>query len=48
MCKRLVVEVEAKARKKPSVNANHLGVGISQHLNSAPNGSEATTEPTNR
>ncbi|MEX3968727.1 hypothetical protein AB4Y42_42560 [Paraburkholderia sp. EG286B] len=48
MCEYLVVEVKAKARKKATVNDNHHGVGIPQHLNSALNGSEATTEPTNR
>jgi hypothetical protein len=48
MCKCLVVEVMAKARKKPSVNGNYLGVGIPQRLNSTLNGLEATTEPTNR
>lgn len=44
----LVVEVKAKAREKASVNDDHLGVGISQRFNSALNGPEATTEPTNR
>lgn len=49
MCKRLIVEINAKARKKASVNdKNHLGGGIPQRLNSALNGPEATTEPTNR
>jgi hypothetical protein len=47
MCKRLIVEVKAKARKKSSVN-NNLGVGIPQRLNSALNRPEPTPEPTNR
>jgi hypothetical protein len=49
MCKRLVVEVTSKARKKASVNDNsYLGVAIPQRLNCAVNGSEATTQPTYR
>jgi len=49
MCKRLVIEVKAKAPQKASVNdKGHLGIGIPQRSNSTLNGPEATTKPTYR
>jgi hypothetical protein len=49
MCKRAVVEVKAKARKKASVNdKGHLDICIPQRSNSTLNGPEATAKPTYR
>jgi len=49
MCKRPLVEVMAKARKKASFNdKGHLSIGIPQRSNCTLNGPEATTKPTYR
>lgn len=49
MGKHLIVEVNAKARKKARVNdKGHARVSVPQLSHSTLNGSEATTKPTDR
>lgn len=49
MCKHPIVEAKAKPRKKACINdKGHLDIGIPQRTDSALNGSESTTKPTDR
>lgn len=49
MCEVATVEIKAETRQKASIGyQGSLGIGVSQRLDSAPNGQDATTQPANR